>query len=103
MPTELGCSNWSMLCTQAHTSVKQDRKSCGNVPVMRHPTPDDLDLGLDDESVGDCEALQHLVQLHKFLPSPVMLLLTESVQGVCSRKPGDTRLCLYEGGREKAG
>ena len=46
-------------------------------------TPDDLDLGLDDEGVGDCEALNDLAELHELLPPPIMLLLGEPVEGVC--------------------
>lgn len=48
--------------------------------------PDDLDLCLDDKCVGNCEALQHLGQLHELLPSPIMLLLAEPVKRVCMQR-----------------
>lgn len=48
--------------------------------------PDDLDLCLDDKCVGNCEALQHLGQLHELLPPPVMLLLAEPVKRVCMQR-----------------
>ena len=53
-------------------------------------SPDDLDLSFDDKRVCNCEALQHLGQLHELLPAPVMLLLAESMQGICSQQSGST-------------
>ena len=39
-------------------------------------------LRLDDQGVGDREAVEHLGELHKLLPAPIVLLLAEPVQRV---------------------
>lgn len=41
-----------------------------------------MHLSLDDQSVVDSEALQHLVQLHELFPTPVMLLLAEPMERI---------------------
>lgn len=48
--------------------------------------PDDLNLSFDDKGVVDCKAFQDFIELHEFLPSPVMLLLAKAMECVCKSK-----------------
>lgn len=49
--------------------------------------PDNLDLCIDGKGIVCCKPFQDLADLHKLLPSPVVLLFAESMQGVWSTIP----------------
>jgi len=93
---EFDCMAGSGDCTTAHLTGRH-WVICNLIKPTSHSgggdagIPDDLNLGLDDKGVGNSEAFQHFGQLHELLPAPVMLLLTEPVQGVCRKESSNIR------------
>ncbi len=54
---------------------------------------DDLHLRLNDQRVSHGEAIQDFGELHELFPAPVVLLLTESMQGVCREGSNTVSRC----------
>jgi hypothetical protein len=70
------CESWHCLGSRYMIEEKKGRRAWRLL--------DNLHLCFDHKRIRYSKAIHHLRELHEFLPTPVMLLLTEPMQRICT-------------------